>query len=115
MQRTARARKTNFSVAHAARVLGVSPETMARILRERTATVLGWIKGVAPTPKPELAKLRHVVEMLEFTFCARDSIRAFLRHPNPGLNGQVPLALLKCGQFDLVAAGLLAICEGVYV
>lgn len=98
-----------------AKMLGVSQETLARILGVSSRTIHRWVRGARPRKKPTLEQMARVMGLLEQTLPNREAIRDYLQHPNPNLLAETPLALLIRGEFERVSADLLAIQEGVYV
>lgn len=104
-----------MSISQVASVLGASQEVLARILNVSSRTVHRWLKGARPRPRLELDKLTRVASLLQQTLPGPAAAREYLRHPNPNLSGEAPLNLLARGEFDRVAADLLAAQEGVYV
>jgi CheY-like chemotaxis protein len=108
-------RKGQPTVARVARLLSVSQETLSRVLNVSARTVHRWLKGTRPRRTRELNRLFEIVALLEQTLPGDDAIRSYLSHANPVLQGEKPLDLLVRGEFDRVAADLLAIQEGVYV
>lgn len=96
-------------------LLGLSQESLARLVGVSARTVHRWLRGARPRPRPELDQLAHFVQALYRVFPNDDAIRAYLRHPNPALNQERPLDLLGRADFARVAADLQAIEEGVYI
>jgi len=97
------------------KLLGVSQETLARILNVSSRTAHRWLKGSQPRRKPELDQLHRVALLLEQTLAEPEAIRSYLYHPNPNLDGEKPISLLTRGGFARIEGDLLAIQEGVYV
>jgi transcriptional regulator with XRE-family HTH domain len=96
-------------------LLGVSQESLARILNVSSKTVQRWLKGTRPRYKPELERLQRVANLLLETLTSEHAIRSYLNHPNPSLGGETPITLLTRGEFDRVEGDLQAVREGVYI
>ncbi len=104
-----------LDIPRISRILGTSQEALSRILNVSTKTAHRWMNGTRPRPKPELERLSHYVSLLLESLPSEDSIRSYLNHPNPSLNGDAPMNLLVRAEFDRVEADLQALREGVYV
>jgi CheY-like chemotaxis protein len=103
------------SLSQVVRLLGVSQEILSRILNVSGRTAHRWLKGTRPRRTRELDRLLEVVALLEQTLPSDESIRSYLYHANPSLQGERPIDLLIRGDFDRVSADLQAVQEGVYV
>jgi len=97
------------------RTLGVSQETLGRMLNVSSRTAHRWMKGTRPRPKPELERLTRVVMMLHETLPNEAAIESYLRHTNPNFDGDTPMSLLVRREFDRVEGDLQAIREGVFI
>lgn len=104
-----------LDISRIARILGTSQEALSRILNVSTKTAHRWMNGTRPRSKPELERLSHLVSLLLESLPSEESIRSYLNHPNPSLNGDAPMNLLVRGEFDRVEADIQALREGVYV
>lgn len=103
-----------FQLARAVRVMGISQEALGRILGVSSRTAHRWLKGARPRPRPQFEQLARLFRQLEETFDSPQSIRSYLRYPNPGMGGETPLSMLIRGEFDRVEADLQALQEGAY-
>ena len=98
------------------RLLNVSQESLARMLRVSSRTAHRWLRRQThPRHNPELERLLRTVGLLVDTLGADRAIQDYRSHQNPSLGGETPLALLTRGEFERVEADLQSICEGVYV
>jgi CheY-like chemotaxis protein len=97
------------------RTLGVTQETLGRILDVSGRTAHRWMKGTRPRPKPELERLRRVVVMLQETLPNDVAIKNYLQHPNPSFGGDTPMTVLMRREFDRVEGDLQAVREGVFL
>lgn len=97
------------------RLLGVSQEVLSRILNVSARTAHRWLKGTHPRRTRELDRLVEIAALLEQALPSDDAIRSYLYHANPTLHGEKPIDLLIRGEFDVMAADLQAVQEGVYV
>lgn len=103
------------SLSHVIRLLGVSQEVLSRILNVSARTAHRWLKGTRPRRTRELDRLLEIIAQLEQMLPNDETIRSYLYHANPTLQGEKPIDLLIRGDFDRVAADLQAVQEGVYV
>lgn len=110
----AKSRTSATSIGHIARVLQLSQESLARVLRVSSKTVQRWLKGTKPRPRPELVQLARLVSMLEDTFPTKEAVQSYLHYPNPSLSGEKPIELVVRGEYARIEADLQAIQEGVY-
>lgn len=99
------------------RLLNVSQESLARMLRVSSRTAHRWLRKAQTRPRhnPELRRLQRVVELLVDALGTERAIQEYLNHSNPSLEGKTPIAFLSRGDFDPVEADLESIREGVYV
>jgi len=105
-----------LGIGQIARVLGVSQETLSRILNVSLRTTSRWMKGqVVPRGKPELSRLARIVSLLQKTLPNTEAIRDYLNHPNPNLGNEKPISILARGEFDRIESDLVALQEGVYI
>jgi CheY-like chemotaxis protein len=103
------------NLAQVVRLLGISQETLSRMLNVSARTAHRWLKGTRPRRTRELDRLLEIVALMGQTLPSDDGIRSYLYHANPTLQGEKPIDLLIRGEFDRVAADLQAVQEGVYV
>jgi len=97
------------------RTLGVTQETLGRILNVSGRTAHRWMKGTRPRPKPELERLTRVVMILRETLPNDAAIESYLQHPNPSFGGDTPISVLIRREFDRVEGDLQAFREGVFI
>jgi len=97
------------------RLLNISQESLARMLNVSSRTAHRWLGKTRPRNNPQLQQLRRIVELLLDTLNSEPAIREYLNHPNPSLEGEMPISLLSRGEFDRVEADLQALREGVYL
>jgi len=102
------------TVAHILKVLGVSQEALARMLKVSTRTAFRWAQGARHKPRRDLDQLGRLVMLLEETLPGLNAIKSYLNHANPGLDGDTPLNALSRGEFESISADLIALQEGVY-
>jgi CheY-like chemotaxis protein len=112
---TAPRQRRTLDFPRISRVLGISQEGLSRILNVSTKTAHRWMNGTRPRPKPELERLTQLITLLLDTLPTEESIRTYLRHANPALDGHTPMNFLVRGEFDRVVADVQAVAEGVYV
>jgi transcriptional regulator with XRE-family HTH domain len=98
-----------------ARLLGLSQESLARILGVSSRTVHRWLHGTRPRRKPELDRILSLASSLLRALSDAAAVRAYLHHANPSIGNERPVDLLLRGEFDRIAADLQSIEEGVYV
>jgi len=97
------------------RLLNLSQESLARMLNVSSRTAHRWLGKTKPRNNPQLRRLQRLVELLIDTLQTDRAIQEYLNHPNPGLGGETPIAVLGRGEFGRVEADLQALREGVYV
>jgi putative toxin-antitoxin system antitoxin component (TIGR02293 family) len=100
------ASRTELEQADLARALGTSPRTVARWLHE----------GVLPRreARERLLEVLAVLERLAATMTPA-AAHDWLFSPNPLLEYQKPIDLLRAGNYRLVLGAIDALADGVFV
>jgi putative toxin-antitoxin system antitoxin component (TIGR02293 family) len=96
---------TGFTIDEMARVIGMSPRTIAR--KERSTSPL------SPAEADRAVRLSRVVHAAVYAIGDRDKALRWLRKPNTALRGHVPLELIATEPgTQIVVATLNAIAYG---
>jgi putative toxin-antitoxin system antitoxin component (TIGR02293 family) len=93
----------------------LSDSDLAAVIPRRTLTSMRRSRKLTTEQSDRLARLAGIVALAQRVFGDADVAREWLLAPNPALDGQVPLRLLRTGSgAHLVEAVLIRIEYGVY-
>lgn len=97
------------------RFAGFSDAELAEVIPRRTLTNAKRMKTLTPDQSDRVARMAGAVALAQRVFGEPDVARAWLTTPNPSLDGESPLRLLRTGSgADLVESVLIRIEHGVY-
>ena len=93
----------------------LSEKDLSSVIPRRTLTSLRSTKRLSPEQSDRVARTAATVAFAERVFGNLEAAREWLLTPNPALNGEIPLSLLRTGSgADVVENVLIRIEDGVY-
>lgn len=103
------------AVAELKRFGRLSDSDLAAVIPRRTLTSMRRSRRLTAEQSDRVARTAGIVALAQRVFGDADGAREWLLAPNPALEGQVPLRLLRTGSgAQLVEAVLIRIEHGVY-
>jgi hypothetical protein len=104
-----------YDVRELMRLFDVGAAEMAMMTRRSERSVWRWVSGRCPPKglaRNRLAWLQRIAWYLEWSI-GPDAIKVWVRSPNEGIHGRVPLELMMADR-ALAVAGFLAGCRNPY-
>ena len=103
------------TVAELKRFSHLSDSDLAAVIPRRTLTSLRRARRLTPEQSDRIARTAGIAALAQRVFGDVETAREWLLTPNPALEGQAPLRLLRTGSgAQLVESVLLRIEYGVY-
>jgi len=103
------------AVAELKRFSRLSDSDLAAVIPRRTLTSIRRARRLTPEQSDRIARTAGIAALAQRVFGDVETAREWLLTPNPALEGQVPLRLLRTGSgAQLVESVLLRIEYGVY-
>src|SRR5947209_11770106 len=103
------------AVAELKRFSHLSDSDLAAVIPRRTLTSIRRARRLTPEQSDRIARTAGIAALAQRVYGDVETAREWLLTPNPALEGQVPLRLLRTGSgAQLVESVLLRIEYGVY-